>query len=273
MAEQHWDNNQFARIPAPDPFTITDPLMTYCVALKLNDGLVFLSDTRTNAGVDNISRVKKLFTWTTPGERSIAMMTAGNLGITQAVVSELNEDIDRANAGNPPAGPTLLSAGSMFEVAQLVGDKMRQAQERYGPGLAARNVDSGATVIVGGQRRGGVPRLFMVYAAGNFIEAMPDAPFFQIGEHKYGKPIIDRVVTPDTEMQDAIICALLSMDSTLRSNLSVGMPLDLAVLRSEAFAFEQHRRIEADDPAFRAFSETWSNQLRDAFQVMRQMNV
>lgn len=243
--------------------------MTYCVAIKLNQGLVFLSDTRTNAGVDNVSKVKKLFTWQQPGDRVIAMMTAGNLGITQAVISELNEDIDRP----PLDAPNILTAESMFDVAQIVGDKMRMVQQRFGNGLSARGVDSGASIIVGGQRAGGPPRLFLVYAAGNFIEATEDTPYFQIGEHKYGKPIIDRVVTVETEIEDAVICALLSMDSTIRSNLSVGMPLDLAVVRNDALAFDQQRRIDGDDAAYREFSEQWSQQLRDAFAVMRQMHV
>lgn len=263
-------NNQFARIPAPDVRpSLEDTPMTYCVAIKLNSGLVCLADTRTNAGVDNISRVKKLFTWENPGERVITMMTAGNLGVTQAVISELNEDIHRGD----PNVKSLLNAESMFEIAQLVGDKMRAVQKRYADGLAARGVDAGASIIVGGQRAGGAVRLFLVYAAGNFIEAMDDAPFFQIGEHKYGKPIIDRVIEPETELEDAVICALLSMDSTIRSNLSVGMPLDLAVIRTNSLAFEQLRRIEAEDQSFKAFSERWSQELRDAFAVMRQMSV
>ncbi|MEO0465471.1 MAG: peptidase [Pseudomonadota bacterium] len=243
--------------------------MTYCVALKLNQGLIFLADTRTNAGIDNVSRVKKLFTWQLPGDRIITMLTAGNLGITQAVISEINEDIDR-----PPLNePNIMTADSMFDVAQIVGEKMSLVQQRFITGLQARGVDSGASIIVGGQRAGGPPRLFLVYAAGNFIEAMDDTPYFQIGEHKYGKPIIDRVVTVDTDIEDAVICALLSMDSTIRSNLSVGMPLDLAVVRNDAFMFEQLRRIEAEDPDYQQFSETWSQQLRDAFGVMRQMKV
>lgn len=263
-------NDQFAREPLADGIpTIEDTPMTYCVALKLNEGLVFLSDTRTNAGVDNVSKVKKLFTWQSPGDRAIAMMTAGNLGITQAVISELNEDLDRP----PMGGLNLFTAESMFDVAQLVGEKMRQVQQRYADGLTARGVDSGASIIVGGQRNGGPPRLFLVYAAGNFIEAMDDSPYFQIGEHKYGKPIIDRVITPETEMQDGVICALLSMDSTIRSNLTVGMPLDLAVLRSDALFFEQLRRIEDDDQTFREFSDRWSQELREAFGVMRNMPI
>lgn len=243
--------------------------MTYCVGIKLNQGLVLLADTRTNAGVDNISKVKKLFTWQIPGDRVISMMTAGNLAITQAVISELNERIDAPNINEP----TIYSAPTMFEVAQVVGDTMRKVQSRYGPGLAARNVDSGASILVAGQRIGGVPRLYMVYAAGNFIEATDDSPYFQLGEHKYGKPILDRVITVDTDIQDGIICALLSMDSTIKSNLTVGMPLDMAVIRTDSFEVSEQRRIEADDPKFFAFSDAWSNALRDAFSRMRMMTV
>lgn len=243
--------------------------MTYCIGIKLNQGLVLLADIRTNAGVDNISKVKKLFTWHLPGDRVIAMMTAGNLAITQAVISEINERLDAPNVNEP----TIYSAPSMFEVAQVVGDTMRKVQSRYGAGLASRNVDSGASILVAGQRIGGVPRLFMVYAAGNFIEATDDSPYFQLGEHKYGKPILDRVISVDTDIQDGIICALLSMDSTLKSNLTVGMPLDLAVIRTDSLIVEQQRRIEADDPKFFAFSDAWSNALRDAFSRMRMMDV
>tara|TARA_B100000678_G_scaffold75496_1_gene61968 strand:+ start:10779 stop:11510 length:732 start_codon:yes stop_codon:yes gene_type:complete len=243
--------------------------MTYCVGIKLRQGLVLLADTRTNAGVDNISKVKKLFTWQIDGDRVISMMTAGNLAITQAVISELNERIDAPHQNEP----TIYSAPTMFEVAQVVGDTMRKVQTRYGPGLASRNVDSGASILVAGQRVGGVPRLYMVYAAGNFIEATEDSPYFQLGEHKYGKPILDRVISVDTEIQDGIICALLSMDSTLKSNLTVGMPLDLAVIRTDSLKIEQQRRIEADDPKFFAFSDAWSNALKDAFSRMRQMDI
>ena len=242
--------------------------MTYCVALKVNAGLVFLADTRTNAGVDNVAKVKKLFTWHFE-DRCIAMMTAGNLGITQAVISELNEQLALFNTNET----TIANAQSLFYVAQLVGDTMQSVQNRYGPSLAARGADSSASIILGGQRRGGTPRLFLIYPEGNFIEAMEDTPFFQIGENKYGKPIIDRVVTMETELPDAVICALLSMDSTIRSNLSVGMPLDLAVLPTDQILFSENRRIDSDDPSYRTFSDTWSQQLREAFAVMRQVRV
>lgn len=243
--------------------------MTYCVGIKLNQGLVLLADTRTNAGVDNISKVKKLFNWQIPGDRVMAMMTAGNLAITQAVISEINERLDQPKNGEP----TIFSAPTMFEVAQVVGDTMRKVQARYGPGLAARNVDSGATILLAGQRVGGEPRLFLIYAAGNFIEATEDSPFFQLGEHKYGKPILDRVIDVNTDIQDGVICALLSMDSTMRSNLTVGMPLDLCVMRTNSLMFDEQRRIEADDPKFFAFSDAWSNALRNAFYQMRMMEV
>jgi len=238
--------------------------MTYCVAIKLDAGMVFLSDTRTNAGVDNIAKFKKMFTWEVPGERVITMMTAGNLAITQAVISLLQENID-----NPENGyETILSAGSMFRVAELVGDAMRVVQGRYGPGLAQMGESTVSSIIVGGQREGGGMRLFHVYSAGNFIEAGEETPYFQIGEHKYGKPILDRVLSTDTPLNVCITAALLSMDSTLKSNLSVGMPLDLAVIETDALRFSQQRRIEEHDANFQQLSEGWSKALRNAFDEM-----
>ncbi|MGB0499417.1 MAG: peptidase [Rubricella sp.] len=243
--------------------------MTYCLALKLDEGLVCLSDTRTNAGVDNVSKYRKMFTWQAPGDRVIVMMTAGNLAITQAVMSLLQENIDNAESGIE----TLFTAPSMFRVAEIVGDAMRIIQGRYGPGLAQMGESSASSIIVAGQRVGGVPRLFHIYSAGNFIEATEDTPYFQIGEHKYGKPILDRVIERTTPLSRAVTAALLSMDSTLRSNLSVGMPLDLAVIRSDTIDFEQKRRIEPDDPNFVALSEGWSNALRNAFNDLAELEV
>lgn len=238
--------------------------MTYCLALKLHEGLVCLSDTRTNAGVDNISRYKKMFTWEVPGERVITMMTAGNLAITQAVTSLLQENID-----NPRDGiETLFTAPTMFRVAEIVGDAMRMTQSRYGPGLSAMGESAVSSIIVAGQRAGGLPRLYHVYSAGNFIEATADTPYFQIGDHKYGKPILDRVISEETALETAITAAFLSMDSTLRSNLSVGMPLDLAVMPSHRIGFSQQRRIEENDENFRKLSNAWSAALREAFSEM-----
>ncbi len=242
--------------------------MTYCVGIKLNQGLVVLADTRTNAGVDNISKVKKLFTWQMPGDRCIVMATAGNLGITQAVISEINERLEVPNLNEP----TIYSAATMFEVAQVVGETMRKVQNRFRASVIG-SVDYEATILVAGQRVNGQLRMFQVYSDGNFIEATDDAPYFQLGEHKYGKPILDRVIAVDTDLQDGVICALLSMDSTIRSNLTVGMPLDLAVMRNHTLQFEQLRRIEADDQQFFEFSNAWSNALKDAFSEMRLMDV
>ena len=240
--------------------------MTYCVAIKAKAGLVFLSDTRTNAGVDNISKYKKMFTWEVPGDRVITIMTAGNLAITQAVVSLLQENIDKPQEGID----TLLSADSMFRIAEIVGDAMRVIQSRHGTHIAQMGESTLSSIIVGGQRAGGEMRLFHVYSAGNFIEAVDDTPYFQIGEHKYGKPILDRVITVDTPVNVCITAALLSMDSTLRSNLSVGMPLDLSVIERDELRFSEIRRIEEHDPNYLSLSEAWSNALRNAFNDMFQ---
>ncbi|GAA6163359.1 proteasome-type protease [Pelagimonas sp. KU-00592-HH] len=243
--------------------------MTYCVALKTNAGMVFLSDTRTNAGVDNVSKYRKMFTWEVPGDRVITMMTSGNLSITQAVISLLQENID-----NPQDGiDTILSADSMFRVAEIVGDAMRVIQNRYGSNISQMGESTISSIIVGGQRAGGGMRLFHIYSAGNFIEAGEDTPYFQIGEHKYGKPILDRVINVDTPVNVCVTAALLSMDSTLRSNLSVGMPLDLSVVERDTLRFSQVRRIEDHDPNYLALSEAWSNSLRNAFHDMFQHTV
>ena len=243
--------------------------MTYCLALKLDAGIVCLSDTRTNAGVDNISKYKKMFTWEVPGERVICMMTAGNLAITQAVMSLLQENLEEPETGIE----TLYTAPSIFRVAEIVGDAMRLIQSRYGPGLSAMGESSLSSIILAGQRVGGKPRMFHIYSAGNFIEATEDTPFFQIGDHKYGKPILDRVVMPRTPLGMGVTAALLSMDSTLRSNLSVGMPLDLAVIKTDVVAFAQNRRIDEQDPNYRELSEAWSGELRGAFDRMMTIKV
>ncbi|MFT6772997.1 MAG: putative proteasome-type protease [Paracoccaceae bacterium] len=235
--------------------------MTYCVALKLDEGLVCLSDTRTNAGLDNISKYRKMHTWSVPGERIIVMMTAGNLAVTQAVVSSIQEAIDHPADGRE----TIFTAPTMFRVAEVVGSEMRSIYNQHASMLGSA---ADSTIILAGQRAGGPLRLFMVYSAGNFIEASESHPFLQIGEHKYGKPILDRVIRPETHLNDAVTAALLSMDSTLRSNLSVGMPIDLAVIRRDAYEFEPLVRIEEEDEAFRELSNAWSEALRESFVKM-----
>ncbi|NHB77486.1 proteasome-type protease [Rhodobacter calidifons] len=235
--------------------------MTYCVGLLLNDGMVLLSDTRTNAGLDNISTYRKMFTFVEPGERVIVIMTAGSLSVSQTTIAQLREAIE-----DPEATPetSIMLAPTLLKVAEIVGDRLARVRAEIDQKLSVMQGAS-ASMIVAGQRKGGTMRLFLIYPEGNFIEATEDTPFLQIGEHKYGKPILDRVVKPTTSLSDATKAVLLSMDSTLRSNLSVGMPLDLCVIERDACRISQSRRIEAGDPAFRAMSEAWSNALRDGF--------
>ena len=244
--------------------------MTYCVGLRLEAGLVMLSDTRTNAGVDNISRFRKMFTWERPGERAICLMCAGNLSITQGVVTLVETALAAETRGEETE--TVLGAPSLFRVAELIGGYMAEMQARYGAALAGAGAAGDATLILTGQRRGGRPRLFMIYSPGNFIEATEDSPFFQIGEHKYGKPILDRVITPRTGLGDAVKAALVSMDSTLRSNLSVGMPLDLAVIEAGTHRVGMRRRIAADDPGMSRLSTAWSSSLRAAFDRLPEID-
>jgi putative proteasome-type protease len=227
----------------------------------LNEGMVLLSDTRTNAGLDNISTYRKMFTFEDPGERVIVIMNAGSLSVTQTTLAQLREAID-----DPDATPdtSIMLAPTMLKVAEIVGDQLAKVRADVDEKLSAMQGVT-ATMIVAGQRKGGAMRLFLIYPEGNFIEATEDTPFLQIGEHKYGKPILDRVVKLTTGIQDAQKAVLLSMDSTLRSNLSVGMPLDLCVIEKDACKVSQKRRIEAGDPAFRAMSEAWSAALRDGF--------
>ena len=240
--------------------------MTYCVGLLLNEGMVLLSDTRTNAGLDNISTYRKMFFFEEPGERVIVIMTAGSLSVTQTTLARL-----RAAMNDPEATQenSILKAPTMLKVASIIGDTLASVREEIDEKLATMKQGASASMIVAGQRRGGEMRLFLIYPEGNFIEATEDTPFLQIGEHKYGKPILDRVVKKATSLADAQKAVLLSMDSTLRSNLSVGMPLDLCVIENDAYKVTLRRRIEAGDAAFRALSEAWSRALRDGFTQIK----
>ena len=240
--------------------------MTYCVGLRISEGLVLLSDTQTNGGMDNISRFAKMFPFENPGERVLALMTSGNLSITQGVVARLRYGIKRSVS--EPAHPTVLNAESMYQVAQLVGAEMLRMQTENRQAIEAHGQSAEAAIMLAGQRKGGKHRLFLIYSSGNFIKATPDTPFFQLGEHKYGKPILDRIITPETSIQEALKAACVSMDSTLKSNLSVGMPLDLAVIEKDALAFRTRRRIEKDDPRFAAISQSWAKALRRGFEEL-----
>ncbi len=243
--------------------------MTYCVGLKLDRGLVFAADTRTNAGLDNISTFKKLHVWEEEGDRVIVLLSAGNLAVTQAVVSILSEHIVAASEHHT----TLMNADTMFQAARLVGSAVREVREIDGEALQATADSFSVTFILGGQIKGEEPRLFQVYAAGNFIEVSDDTPFLQIGEHKYGKPILDRVTRSDMRLGEAAKMVLLSFDSTLRSNLSVGMPIDLLLYNTGSFSAERQMRMEQDDPYFQKLSEGWSESLRDAFAKMDELEI
>ncbi len=239
--------------------------MTYCVALKLNAGLVLLSDTRTNAGLDNIATYRKMFFFEEPGERVIAIMTAGSLSVTQTTISRLGEAIDDPEATERSS---IMRCPTMLGVADIVGETLSRTRREIAAQADLQQSQATASMIVAGQRAGGDMRLFLVYPEGNHIEATEDTPYLQIGEHKYGKPILDRVVTPATSLEDAQKAALLSMDSTMKSNLSVGMPLDLAVIERDACRVSAKRRIMKGDPQFSAMSDAWSEALRDAFVKM-----
>ena len=240
--------------------------MTYCVGLLLEAGMVCLSDTRTNAGVDNVATYRKMYVFEEPGERVIALMTAGSLSTTQTTLARLQEEID---APEPDPGKSIMRAETMLDVADIVGRTLAGTAGEMASRMPEEGPATSASMIVGGQRKGGAMRLFLIYPEGNFIEATEDTPYLQIGEHKYGKPILDRVVQPQTTLEDARKAVLLSMDSTLRSNLGVGMPLDLLVVERDALRVSERRRIEDQDPGFRAMSLAWSDRLREAFGAIQ----
>ncbi|WP_373488813.1 peptidase [Blastomonas sp.] len=238
--------------------------MTYCVGMRLDKGLIFMSDTRTNSGVDNISVFKKMFTWETPGERYITLMTAGNLATTQAVVSVLEERTKVPHERKP----SIMEAPTMFQVARIIGETLREeiARMKAAAGPNATTTFS-ASIIVGGQIKDMDPKLFMVYPEGNFIEAGDDTPFFQIGETKYGRPILVRAYDRDMSFNDAIKLLMVSFDSTIKANLSVDLPLDLQIYAHGSFA-GRNRRILADDPYYNLIANQWSEALKTAFHSL-----
>lgn len=235
--------------------------MTYGVGVLVRDGLLMMADTRTNAGLDNIATFRKLHLFEKGDEKVMALATAGNLAISQAVISLLREGM--RNPENDKI-ETLLDQSSLFKAAQFIGSAIRQINETDGRALERAGNSFEVTVLFGGQFKGHPPRLFMLYRAGNFIEATADTPYLQIGEHKYGKPIMDRAVSFQTDLYDCLKLALISMDSTMRSNLGVGLPIDFVLLRNGASGWEVNRRIEAGEPYFHDLRERWSAALRKA---------
>lgn len=233
--------------------------MTYCVAVRNDAGLVFLSDSRTNAGVDQISTFRKMHTFEVPGERVMVLLTGGNLAISQSVASGLR--VQMQNHGEK----SLATAPNMFSAAKLVGEAVRKVYERDAEALKNFNVEFNVSLIFGGQIKGEEPRLFNVYSAGNFIEATDETPFFQIGESKYGKPILDRVINKELSLDEVAKCCLISMDSTIKSNLSVGLPLNLLCYDRDALTISRHKQIDGKDPYFASIRDRWAEQLRKVF--------
>lgn len=234
--------------------------MTYCIGIKLADGLVMASDSRTNAGVDHIATFRKMAVFERPGEVVLVLLSAGNLATTQSTLSTLRQRLQDDEV------PNLFNRDSLYDVAVLVGAAVREIIRRDAPHGHGGDVDYGCSFLVGGQVRGEEPRLFHVYPQGNFIEASPDTPFFQIGEAKYGKPILDRVIQYDTPLREAAKCVLVSFDSSIRSNVSVGLPIDLVCYRRDRLRVEEQHRITEDDEYFQMIRREWSQGLRQTFQ-------
>jgi putative proteasome-type protease len=234
--------------------------MTYCVGIINRDGLLMIADTRTNAGLDNVATFRKLHVFREPGQKTFVLATAGNLGFTQSVISILREGLEREDG----RFERLLDQNSMFQAAQFVGEVIRYVYHTDGTAIEQHGASLDVSMLLGGQIRGRNLRLFMLYKAGNFIEATVDTPFLQIGEHKYGKPILDRAVTFTTDFNDAMKLALISMDSTMRSNLGVGLPIDILMMRRDEIDPEVEHRIEAGEPYFHDLRERWSAALRKA---------
>ena len=241
--------------------------MTYCVGLLVDTGLVMLSDSRTNAGVDQVNTFRKMATFQQADDRVLVLLSAGNLGITQAVVNLLHEPPE-----NSAQATRIYRAANMFNAARVVGDALREIHERDAESLHEHGHEFNGTFILGGQIKGEQPRLFYIYSAGNFIESSLDTPYFQIGETKYGKPIIDRVISRSSSLAQAAKCALVSMDSTIRSNLSVGPPLDLAVIRRDEYKLATHMSIEMDNEYFTMIRNRWGTALKEVFSELPNPN-
>jgi len=240
--------------------------MTYCVGIRLDAGLVFLSDSRTNAGMDQISTYRKMMIYEKPGDRFMVLLSAGNLSISQSVREILQ--VEKVDRGPHEAPLTIWNAESMFDATRVLGSAVRRVYDQDGPALRNAGIEFNASMIFGGQIRGEAMRMFLVYSAGNFIEATRETTYFQIGESKYGKPVLDRMITPRTSLEQAAKCALVSMDSTLKSNLSVGLPLDLLVYEEGRFATDRVVCIDEHNAYFHMVRSTWGQRLREVFDSM-----
>jgi putative proteasome-type protease len=243
--------------------------MTYCVSLKVGAGMVFASDSRTNAGFDQISTFRKMVVYERPGDRFMVLLSSGNLSISQSVREILQ--VERVR-GEGPEPTTIWNATSMFDAARVLGHAVRHVYDEDGPALRSAGIESGCTLIFGGQIRGEGMRLFLVYSTGNFIEATPETCYFQIGEAKYGKPVLDRMLVPSTPLDQAAKCALVSIDSTLKSNLSVGLPIDLVVYKADALQSDDIVCIDESNPYFLMIRDSWGQRLQEAFDSIDDPN-
>ena len=235
--------------------------MTYCVAIKVERGVVFASDSRTNAGVDYVRTYSKMHKFVWPGEAAFVLLTSGNLATTQAVANHLRRDLE-----DPGANVSLRKVKHLFDAAEYVGDLSRREQERHGKALRESGLGGGGTFILGGQRSGQEPEIFLIYPEGNYISASPETPYLQIGETKYGKPILDRVLSSTTTLADAARCALVSLDSSMRSNISVGPPLELAIYERDSVKEPRYMTFDLSSPYYKTLQKSWGDGLRRAFQ-------
>jgi putative proteasome-type protease len=234
--------------------------MTYCLAIKVDDGLVFASDSRTNAGVDYVSTYKKMFVFGVPGERLIVLIASGNLATTQAVINAIQRDLD-----DPSAKENLNTFHYLFDAAHYVGQISRRVRGEFAPSLKEDGISVEANFLLGGQIHGHDPGTYLIYPQGNYISASSETPYLQIGETKYGKPILDRIIRPETTLEDAARCALVSIDSTMRANISVGPPIELAIYRQDALVLGQRLSLDYGSPLFQQLQKRWSEGLRRAF--------
>lgn len=234
--------------------------MTYCVGLKLDSGLLFASDSRTNAGIDNIAQFRKTHVLQKAGERAMVVLTAGNLSLSQWVI----EKLERSRSASADQR-TIWNVESLFDAAEVVGGLIREVQQQHGSALAAAGVESGASFVLGGQIRGEAPRMFQIYTPGNFIEATHETLYFQLGESKYGRPILDRVVSSATPLPEAVKCVLVSFDSTMRSNVSVGAPIEICWLVRDSLQVHATQKLADDDPYLTLVRQNWATNVRRAF--------
>ena len=240
--------------------------MTYCVAVRVDKGLVFVSDSRTNAGVDHISTYSKMFTFGREGERAFVVLTAGNLATTQSVIAQIKRDIKQGNS------PNLMNVEGMNEAAEYIGHLSASQQQKHSTAVAGAGFDASASFILGGQVAGNSHRVYMIYPEGNFIKATAQNPYQQIGEIKYGKPILDRIITRETSLEEAALAGLVSMDSTMRSNATVGPPIELLIYEKDSFSLDRRFILDADDPYLLEIKTAWDEKLKEAFAELRRLN-